>query len=246
MVVEKNRHTTAESTPMHSAPRGPVNPEAGVMAASPAMEPVHMPTRDALPVSAMSCSIHTSAAVAALICVDSAAYAAPDPAAMAEPPLNPYQPTQSMPVPRQVRVMFPHASLFSLRGPSMMAPTSAPMPAVMCTTMPPAKSSTPMSAKKPPAPPHTMWQAGKYTANAHMNTYHITALNFMRWTKDPTMSAGVMMANVIWNRHQSASGMVPVRDSAVTPVRNALSSPPMMDGRPRAPSTMPTVEKLRE
>lgn len=72
----------------------------------------------------------------------------------------------------------------------------------------------------------------------------MTALNFMRSTNEPTMSAGVMMANVIWNITHSASGMVPLRVDMVTPCRNVLSSPPTMDASPLEPSTIPTVEKL--
>jgi len=72
----------------------------------------------------------------------------------------------------------------------------------------------------------------------------MTALNFMRSTNEPTMSAGVMTANVIWNRTHSASGMVPLRVDMVTPCRNDLSSPPTMDASPLEPSTIPTVEKL--
>ena len=111
--------------------------------------------------------------------------------------MKPYQPTQSMPVPSTVSTRLPAIILFSLRGPRTVAPTSAPMPAVMCTTMPPAKSMTPLAAMKPSGP-QTMWQAGKYTANIQRPQYHITELNFMRSTKEPTMSAGVMMAKVIW------------------------------------------------
>ena len=77
------------------------------------------------------------------------------------------------------------------------APTSAPMPAVMCTTMPPAKSRTPAAAMAPLGP-QTMWQAGKYTANIQSVQYHMTEENFMRSTKEPTMRAGVMMAKVHW------------------------------------------------
>jgi len=35
------------------------------------------------------------------------------------------------------------------------------MPALMCTTVPPAKSSAPQSKISAPAPNHTMWQIGK-------------------------------------------------------------------------------------
>jgi hypothetical protein len=85
------------SAPMSTAPTGPTKPDAGVTVARPAMEPVQMPTRLALPVSITSCIIHTNAAVAAASCVARHANAAPWPAAAAEPPLKPNQPTQSMP-----------------------------------------------------------------------------------------------------------------------------------------------------
>ena len=52
------------------------------------------------------------------------------------------------------------------------------------------------------------------------------ALNFMRSTNAPIMSAGVITANVIWYSAQSASGSVSWRVSLVMPARNALSSPP--------------------
>ena len=52
------------------------------------------------------------------------------------------------------------------------------------------------------------------------------ALNFMRSAKAPTISAGVMIANVIWNVMNTDSGMVPLMESTVTPARNILSSPP--------------------
>ena len=50
-----------------------------------------------------------------------------------------------------------------------------------------------------PLTPQTMWPWVKYTTNIHrvMNTK--MALNFMRSAMEPTMSAGVMMANIIWN-----------------------------------------------
>ena len=110
------------------------------------------------------------------------------------------------------------------------------MPAVMCTTMPPAKSMTPLAAMKPPGP-HTMWQAGKYTANIQSAQYHITELNFMRSTNEPTMSAGVMMAKVIWKKAKRASGMVSHMDALVIPAMNAWSRLPMRE--------LPASEKER-
>ena len=57
-----------------------------------------------------------------------------------------------MPVPSTVRTKFPAIILFSFLGPSVIAPTSAPIPAVMCTTIPPAKSNTPAAAIAPFGP----------------------------------------------------------------------------------------------
>mmetsp|Transcript_16339 Transcript_16339/g.42209 ORF Transcript_16339/g.42209 Transcript_16339/m.42209 type:complete len:239 (-) Transcript_16339:289-1005(-) len=232
--------------PRHSAPMGPTEPAAGVIVARPPMAPVTMPSTDALPVSLMSCSAHTIAAVAAEICVARQAKAASAPATTAEPPLKPNQPTHSMPVPTTVSMRLPAIRRLSLRGPSTFEATSAPMPAVMWTTMPPAKSMTPRSAKKAPAPPQTMWHAGKYTANTQRAQYHITALNFMRSTRLPTIRAGVMMAKVIWYSAQSASGMVPFTEAMVMPRKPTLSRPPMKLWKPATPSCMPTPEKERE
>mmetsp|Transcript_9057 Transcript_9057/g.29752 ORF Transcript_9057/g.29752 Transcript_9057/m.29752 type:complete len:274 (+) Transcript_9057:154-975(+) len=198
MVVEKTRQMMPLQMPMRRAPTGPTNPAAGVTAARPATAPVQMPTSETLPVSARSWSVHTAAATDADTWVATHAKAASAPATTAEPPLNPNHPTQSIPVPRQVRTRLLHAISFFSRGPHLMAATSAPMPAVMCTTMPPAKSKTPMSAKRPPGPAQTMCTNGKYTANDHRAMYHITAENFMRSTKAPIISAGVMTAKVIW------------------------------------------------
>ena len=50
--------------------------------------------------------------------------------------------------------------------------------------------------------------------------------NFMRSAKAPTISAGVMMAKVIWKVMNTDSGIVPERLSTVSPLRKSLSSPP--------------------
>ena len=69
------------------------------------------------------------------------------------------------------------------------------MPALMCTTVPPAKSRTP-SLLSQPLGSHTMWAIGAYTSSdqADMNTS--MAENFMRSANAPAISAGVMTANV--------------------------------------------------
>ena len=52
------------------------------------------------------------------------------------------------------------------------------------------------------------------------------AENFMRSAKAPTISAGVIMAKVIWKVMNTVSGIVPVIDSTPMPARNSLPKPP--------------------
>ena len=85
--------------PITSAPRGPTVPEAGVMAASPAMAPVAAPSMLGLPCFIHSMAIQTNVATEAEICVTTSAEAASPLAPRALPPLNPNQPTQSMAAP---------------------------------------------------------------------------------------------------------------------------------------------------
>ena len=75
-----------------------------------------------------------------------------------------------------------------------MAATSADTPELMCTTVPPAKSSAPMPPIQPP--PHTQWASGSYTSVAHRIANARNALNFIRSATAPAISAGVMIANI--------------------------------------------------
>ena len=52
------------------------------------------------------------------------------------------------------------------------------------------------------------------------------AENFMRSANAPTISAGVMMAKVIWKVMNTVSGIVPDKASTVTPLRKAFSRLP--------------------
>ena len=52
------------------------------------------------------------------------------------------------------------------------------------------------------------------------------AENLIRSAKAPLISAGVMIAKVIWNVMKTLSGIVPVSESAPMPRRNRRSSPP--------------------
>ena len=51
--------------------------------------------------------------------------------------------------------------------------------------------------------------------------------NFMRSASDPVMSAGVRMANVIWKKTKSSSGMDPESVEMLMPERKALERPPI-------------------
>ncbi len=53
-----------------------------------------------------------------------------------------------------------------------------------------------------------------------------TAENRIRSAKAPTISAGVMIAKVIWNMKNSVSGIVPLTLPASTPLKNALERSP--------------------
>ncbi len=76
--------------------------------------------------------------------------------------------------------------------------------------------------------------------------YSSSAENFMRSAKAPTISAGVMIAKVIWKVANTDSGMVSVRLSRPTPAMKALPSPPMNEYRLTSPLTMPVVSKATE
>jgi hypothetical protein len=111
------------------------------MATSPATAPEQMPTTVGLPCVIHSADIHVSAAVAVATCVTVKAIPACIPAVTAEPALKPNQPTHSSEAPMKVRTIL-WAGAISRRFPSTMQATSPATPALMCTTVPPAKSST--------------------------------------------------------------------------------------------------------
>src|SRR6201999_347248 len=127
--------------PITKAPTGPTKPDAVVIATSPATAPEQMPTTVGLPFSAHSTSIQVKPATAVAICVTSMAMPACIPAVTAEPALKPNQPTHSSEAPMKVSTML-WAGPLSLRGPSMIAHIKPATPALICTTVPPAKSST--------------------------------------------------------------------------------------------------------
>src|SRR5215470_7808037 len=83
------------ANPITSAGNGFTNPEAGVIATSPATQPEIPPRTLGLPIIIHSANIQPSAAAAAPKCVATNALVASGPAARALPALNPNQPTHS-------------------------------------------------------------------------------------------------------------------------------------------------------
>src|SRR5580700_2794916 len=131
-------------------------------------------------------------------------------AATAEPALKPNQPTHSSEAPITVSVRLDGA-IDSLPRPWRLPSTSAvarpAIPALICTTVPPAKSSTPLTASQPEGS-QTQCAMGQYTTSDQMPMNQSIAENFMRSAKEPQISAGVIIAKVIWNIAYTVSGMV--------------------------------------
>jgi len=134
---------------MMTAGVGITKPDAGVMATKPATAPEAMPSTLGFPLTVHSMNIQARAAAALAICVTAIAIPARPSAATAEPALKPNQPT--------------HRSEESLLNPTRLprasAQASAAIPELMCTTVPPAKSSTPAWAPQPPGS-HIQWAMG--------------------------------------------------------------------------------------
>ncbi|GIU88981.1 MAG: hypothetical protein KatS3mg010_2129 [Acidimicrobiia bacterium] len=81
------------------------------------------------------------------------------------------------------------------------------MPALMCTTVPPAKSSAPRSNNQPEGE-NTQCATGEYTITDHRPRNHTHAANRIRSAIAPVMSAGVMTANIIWYAANTIGGNV--------------------------------------
>src|SRR3954462_14032274 len=150
----KYRQTTPTTRPSTSAPIGPANPEAGVTATRPATQPDAMPSIEGLPLKIHSANIHDSAAADVATNELIKAIGAPPVASRLEPALKPNQPTHSSEAP--IMVMTSECGDISslpkpTRLPTQIAPTRPAMPALMCTTVPPAKSIAPLRNKNPPS-----------------------------------------------------------------------------------------------
>jgi hypothetical protein len=147
----------------------------GVIVASPATQPVTIPTEVCLPSRICSTLIQVSPAAAAARCVARIADAADASAASTLPPLKPKQPTRRMPAPAIVMPGLCGGARWCgkrLRGPTMIAATSA-IPAVVCTTMPPAKSILPCVASQPRVPhPVRNRQINQHQPDAREQHHH--------------------------------------------------------------------------
>ena len=145
-------HTKPATMPSTMAPIGPAKPDAGVTATRPATAPEAPPSRLGLPLATFSASIQASAAAAVATKVLIMASAAVPLASSAEPALKPNQPTHSSAAPTSVMVS-ECGGIASLpkptRLPTSRQPTKPAMPELMCTTVPPAKSSAPHWKAKP-------------------------------------------------------------------------------------------------
>src|SRR5208337_3610757 len=119
---------------MITAPLAVTNPQAGVMTTNPATAPEQNPRTLGRPRVTHSAMGHTNEATAVARVVVVKALAAITSAATALPALNPYQPTQSIPVPTMHSTMLCGVK-FSLpkpwRLPRIKHSTSADQPDVM-------------------------------------------------------------------------------------------------------------------
>ena len=153
---------------MASAAIGFTNPAQGVMATRPATAPDAPPRVVAWPLLSFSTASQLSMAAAAAVLVVMKAVAAVALAPRAEPALKPNQPNHRMPVPMSVhgRAWGGMASLGQpLRLPITRIRTSAAMPALMWTTVPPAKSRAP-SLNSQPWGLNTQWATGRVDEDA--------------------------------------------------------------------------------
>jgi tRNA pseudouridine(55) synthase len=204
--------------PMISAPPTPAEPEAGVIATRPATAPEAPPMRVALLYticSAINQPITPSAA--ATLVIRNALPATPS-AATSEPALNPNQPNHSRVAPSTERTGekgFMAAVPYPFLLPRSIATTKPATPALICTTVPPAKSISPKFNVSPP--PHAQCVTGAYTAKIQSATKIVNVENFTLSIIEPDAIATAIAANVPWNATNKSSGIVPVSDLSVIP-----------------------------
>ncbi len=204
--------------PITIEPIGPTKPAAGVMATRPATAPEAPPSIEGLPLLIHSPKVQDSTAAQVASRVLTKASAAEPLASSAEPALKPNQPNHSSEAPTMVKVRLcgRRASRPKpIRLPNMKAPTRPATAALMCTTVPPAKSSAPFWNSQPPlavaAVPaaasvyrsgpgqnQTIWAIGMYEKVNHSTTKTSTAENLARSAKAPMIRPQVMAAKAHW------------------------------------------------
>src|SRR5512146_1139199 len=137
------KETMPAAGPMASAPLMLTKPAAGVMATSPATAPEARPRTVGFFECTHSTLIQATAATAAAVLVLMNAAPASPLADRDEPALNPNHPNQRRPAPVTTRVRLFGTSAEWRLLPRTRAPTRAATPALIWTTVPPAKSSAP-------------------------------------------------------------------------------------------------------
>src|SRR6266571_2597891 len=183
--------------PMITAAHGATKPEAGVTAASPAIDPVMAPVAVGLPSIAQLTPIHARRANDPPSIVFTNANAATPFAASALPALKPNQPNHRRPAPRATYGTLCGATLSpadTLRGRKTNTVARAENPALMWTTYPPAKSITPS------------WARETYTARIQIAMNIRYRENRMRSANAPVIRAGVITANISWNAMKTRAG----------------------------------------
>src|SRR5438128_11346549 len=132
--VQAKNGTIPAATPIITAPVGATYPQAGVITTSPATAPEQNPSTLGVPRSAYSSIAHVNEATAVASVVVMNAFAAIASAARALPASNPYQPTQTKPVPTMHSTILCGA-MISFLNPSLcprrMHSTSADQPEVI-------------------------------------------------------------------------------------------------------------------
>ena len=132
------------------------------MATNPATAPLAAPRTVGFPRYIHSITIQVNAAAAVAVFVTTKALVANAPEATALPALNPNQPNHSSDAPKTVMGRLCGAMLsfpYPIRRPKTNAHAKADTPELMCTTVPPAKSSAPRFRSHPPTP-HTQCASG--------------------------------------------------------------------------------------
>src|ERR1700726_1542915 len=141
-LVADQKQITPAAMPMRIDDPGSTKPDAGVIATRPATAPEEQPTAGVALPESHSANIHPSAAAAVAICVTAIAMPARPFAATAEPALKPNQPTHSSEAPTSVKVKL-WGGIGSLPYPKRLPSTKQlarpAIPALICTTVPPAK-----------------------------------------------------------------------------------------------------------